>query len=191
MSQSVPRRRGRPRKAASEEERAARKRALQRARSQRYYQQQHQQAINPHRAPTESQQAQFIHHYHYQPHPPAIPSTTDPVIGLHLEPHLQIPPPLEDPPAAEPTYNRNYDDDDEPNEAAAGPAGAPCSPPPVGDSELHDTPSQYYPAEEERSQSGQEIQDLLQSVEKSLHISISPVQGTYPLFYSDSLEAVS
>ncbi|KAJ4181108.1 hypothetical protein NW759_017205, partial [Fusarium solani] len=176
MSQSVPRRRGRPRKAASEEERVARKRALQRARSQRYYQRQHQQAINPHRAPTESQQAEFIHHYHYQPHPPAIPSTTDPVIGPHLESHLQIPTPFEDPPAAEPTYNRNYDDD-EPNEAEAGPAGAPCSPLPLGDSELHDTPSQYYPAEEERSQSGQEIQDLLQAVEKSLHISASPIQA--------------
>ncbi|KAH7248193.1 hypothetical protein B0J15DRAFT_596508 [Fusarium solani] len=154
MSQLVPRRRGRPRKVASEEERVARKRALQRARSRRYYQQQHQQAINPRRAPTESQQAEFIHHHHYQPHPPAIPSTTDPIISLHLEPHLQIPPPLEDPPAAEPTYNRNYDDD-EPNEAEAGPAGAPCSPPPVGDSDLHDTPSsQYYPAEEERTDDG-------------------------------------
>ncbi|KAH6976823.1 hypothetical protein EDB80DRAFT_826657 [Ilyonectria destructans] len=176
MSQSVPRRRGRPRKAASEEERVARERALQRARSQRYYQRQHQQAVTPHRAPTESQEARFIHHYHYQPHPPAVPSTTDPVVGLHLEPHLQIPTPFEDPPAAEPTYNRNHDDD-EPNEAEAGPAGAPCSPPPVGDSELHDTPSQYYPTEEERSQYGQEIQDLLQSVEKSLHISVSPVQA--------------
>ncbi|KAH8656460.1 hypothetical protein BGZ61DRAFT_466555 [Ilyonectria robusta] len=186
MSQSVPRRRGRPRKAASEEERVARERALQRARSQRYYQRQHQQAIHPHGAPTESQLAEFIHHYHYQPHPPAIPSTTDPVIGLHLEPHLQIPTPFEDPPAAEPTYNGNYDDD-EPNEAKAGPAGAPCSPPPVGDNELHDTPSHYCPAGEERSQYGQEIQDLLQSVEKSLHISVSSVQGIYP----DSLEAVS
>ncbi|KAH6985301.1 hypothetical protein EDB80DRAFT_869331 [Ilyonectria destructans] len=77
-----------------------------------------------------------------QPHPPPIPSTTDPVVGLHLEPHLQIPTPFEDPPAAEPTYNRNYDDD-EPNEAEAGPAGAPCSPSPVGDNELYDTPSQY------------------------------------------------
>ncbi|KAH6984071.1 hypothetical protein EDB80DRAFT_237456 [Ilyonectria destructans] len=145
MSQSVPRRRGRPRKAASEEERVARERPLQRARSQRYYQRQHQQAIRPHRAPTESQQAEFIHHYHYQPHPPAIPSTTDPVIGLHLEPHLQIPTPFEDPPAAEPTYNRNYDDD-EPNEAEACPAGVPYSPLPVGDNELYDTLSQYCPA---------------------------------------------
>ncbi|KAH6983929.1 hypothetical protein EDB80DRAFT_783227 [Ilyonectria destructans] len=174
MSQSVPRRRGRPRKAASEEERVAWDRALQRARSQRYYQRQHQQAIQPHRAPTESQQAEFIHHYHYQPHPPAIPSTTDPVIGLHLEPHLQIPTAFEDPPAAEPTYNL---DDHEPNEAEAGPAGAPCSPQPVGDNELHDTPSHYCPAGEERSQCGQEIQDLLQSVEKSLHISVSSVQA--------------
>ncbi|KAH6988684.1 hypothetical protein EDB80DRAFT_782267 [Ilyonectria destructans] len=174
MSQSVPRRRGRPRKAASEEERVARERALQRARSQRYYQRQHQQAIHPHRAPTESQHAEFIHHDHYQPHPPAIPSTTDPVIGLHLEPHLQIPTPFEDPPAAEPTYNP---DDDEPNETEAGPAAAPCNPQPVGDNELHDTPSHYCRAGEERSQCGQEIQDLLQSVEKSLHISVSSVQA--------------
>ncbi|KAH6960098.1 hypothetical protein BKA56DRAFT_190504 [Ilyonectria sp. MPI-CAGE-AT-0026] len=176
MSQSVPRGRGRPKKpVASEEERVARERALQRARSQRYYQRQHQQAVNPNPAPTESQETRFIYHYHYQPHPPAIPSTTDPVVGVHLEPHLQIPTPFEDPPAAEPTYNRNYDD--EPNAAEAGPAGAPCSPPPVGDNELHDTPSQYCPAEEERSQCGQEIQDLLQSVEKNLHISVSPVQA--------------
>ncbi|KAI5455644.1 hypothetical protein BGZ63DRAFT_429551 [Mariannaea sp. PMI_226] len=141
MSPSAPRRRGRPRNAASEEEREARERALQEAR--------------------------FIKHCHYQPHPPVVPSTTDPIVGpLHSELHVQLPTPLEDPPAAEPTYNRN-DDDEQPNEAEAGSVGAVCNPPLVGDAGLDDTPFQYDPAEEERSQHGQEIQVLLQSVEKA------------------------
>lgn len=125
MSQPAPKRRGRPaRKAPQTEEQRL---ASQRARSQRYYQRQHEQAVISYRAPTEPQQAEFIHH-HYQPHPPAIPSTTDPVVGLHLEPHLQIPTPVEDPLPAESTYNRDYD---EPSETEAGPAAAPpsCNPP--------------------------------------------------------------
>lgn len=122
MSQPAPKRRGRPARKVpqTEEERLA----SQRARSQRYYQRQHKQAVVSYCAPTESQQAEFIHHY--QPHPPAIPSTTDPVVGLHLEPHLQIPTPFEVPLPAESTYNRDYD---EPSETEAGPAAAPCNPP--------------------------------------------------------------
>ncbi|KAH6983931.1 hypothetical protein EDB80DRAFT_691731 [Ilyonectria destructans] len=50
---------------------------------------------------------------------------TNPVVGLHLEPHLQIPTPFEVPLPAESTYNRDYD---EPSETEAGPAAAPCNP---------------------------------------------------------------
>ncbi|KAJ9413411.1 hypothetical protein QL093DRAFT_2584125 [Fusarium oxysporum] len=75
--------------------------ASQRARSQRYYQRQHGQSVDSHRVAVGSQNAEFV--YHYQPHPPALPSTTNPVIGLHLEPHLNIPTPLEQDVVAEPT----------------------------------------------------------------------------------------
>ncbi|KAJ4172995.1 hypothetical protein NW754_003201 [Fusarium falciforme] len=50
----------------------------------------------------------------------------DPVIGLHLEPYLQIPTPFEVPLPAESTYNPDYD---EPSETEAGPAAAPDNPP--------------------------------------------------------------
>lgn len=123
MSQPAPKRRGRPKKpVASEEERLARSRALQRERSRRYYRRQHEQAVESTRAQTESQGATFI--YHYQPHPPAIPSTTDPIVGLHLEPHLEIPTPIEPGPQLriEPTYNRDYD---EPSGLEAGLAAPP------------------------------------------------------------------
>jgi hypothetical protein len=62
--------------------------------------------------------------YHYQPHPPALPSTTNPVIGLHLEPYLHIPTPLEEEVVTEPTY---AGDDDAPGELDTDPTAAPTS----------------------------------------------------------------
>lgn len=46
---------------------------------------------------------------------------TNPVVGLHLEPHLHIPTPFEDPLPAESTYNRDYD---EPSETEASGPGS-------------------------------------------------------------------
>ncbi|KAJ9413915.1 hypothetical protein QL093DRAFT_2584449 [Fusarium oxysporum] len=107
MSQPAPKRRGRPPRKVpqTEEERLA----SQRARSQRYYQRQHGQSVDSHRVAVGSQNAEFV--YHYQPHPPALPSTTNPVIGLHLEPHLNIPTPLEQDVVAEPTCAGEADTD--------------------------------------------------------------------------------
>lgn len=107
MSQPAPKRRGRPPRKVpqTEEERLA----SQRARSQRYYQRQHGQSVDAHRVAVGSQNAEFV--YHYQPHPPALPSTTNPVIGLHLEPHLNIPTPLEQDVVAEPTCAGEADTD--------------------------------------------------------------------------------
>ncbi|GKU11138.1 unnamed protein product, partial [Fusarium langsethiae] len=147
MSQPAPKRRGRPPRKVpqTEEERLA----SQRARSQRYYQRQHGQSVDSHRVAVGSQNAEFV--YHYQPHPPALPSTTNPVIGLHLEPHLYIPTPLEQDVVAEPTCAGDYD---APGEADTDPTAAPTSlDPPVWNhqensraarSSLDDTPEDNY-----------------------------------------------
>ncbi|KAG7403525.1 hypothetical protein Forpi1262_v003682 [Fusarium oxysporum f. sp. raphani] len=147
MSQPAPKRRGRPPRKVpqTEEERLA----SQRARSQRYYQRQHGQSVDSHRVAVGSQNAEFV--YHYQPHPPALPSTTNPVIGLHLEPHLYIPTPLEQDVVAEPTCAGDYD---APGEADTDPTAAPTSwNPPVWNhhensraarSSLDDTPEDNY-----------------------------------------------
>ncbi|EXA32201.1 hypothetical protein FOVG_16572 [Fusarium oxysporum f. sp. pisi HDV247] len=92
-----PRRRGRPRKAESEEARIARERALQRVRSQRYYERKHQQAVQPSLPPAELHQTEFVHYHHALSQQSPAASSTDPSTGFHLESQLHIPIPDEDP----------------------------------------------------------------------------------------------
>jgi hypothetical protein len=111
MPEAAPKRRGRPARKVpqTEEERLA----SQRVRSQRYYRRQHGQSVDPYRVAAGSQNTHFV--YHYQPHPPALPSTTNPIIGHHLEPHLHIPTPLEEDLVVEPTCVGDYDASVEPD----------------------------------------------------------------------------
>jgi hypothetical protein len=101
---SIQKGRGRPRLALTEEQRVERRRALERARSYRHYHQQQALAITP----IESRAG--IHHN--APHLPALPSTTDPVIGLHIEPNISIPVPAEEPPAPRPVAELPRDQQD-------------------------------------------------------------------------------
>lgn len=112
MAPQASRPRGRPRIALSDEERRARELALHRQRTQRYYQRRQRQALAPQEGQDASTQPGAIafEYVHFQPHPPALPSNTDPTIGLHIDPNLAIPVPDQEervpPPPAEITIRQ-------------------------------------------------------------------------------------
>lgn len=97
---------GRPRQAFTEEQRLQRRRIQDRIRTQRRRQRQ---ALAPQDASTQLGAIAF-EHVHFQPHPPALPSNTDPTIGLHIDPNLTIPVPDQEervpPPPAEITIQQ-------------------------------------------------------------------------------------
>ncbi|EWZ79012.1 hypothetical protein FOWG_16789 [Fusarium oxysporum f. sp. lycopersici MN25] len=132
MSQPAPRRRGRPRKAESEEARVARERVLQRVRSQRYYERKYQQAVQPSLPPAELHQTEFVHYHHALSQQSPAASSTDPSTGFHLESQLHIPIPDEDPLPVESTLI-----DHEPSGVEVDSAEGPCDLPSVEDDDPH------------------------------------------------------
>ncbi|KAG6996319.1 hypothetical protein FocnCong_v014817 [Fusarium oxysporum f. sp. conglutinans] len=148
MSQPAPRRRGRPKKIESEEERVARERALQRVRSQRYYERKHQQAVQPSLPPAELHQTEFVHYHHTLPRPSPAASSTYTSTGLHLEPQPHIPTPDEHPLPVESNLT-----DNEPSGGEVDSAEEPCDLPSVEDDDPHtdNTPLQSRQVIEEQT----------------------------------------
>ncbi|KAH7199245.1 hypothetical protein BKA60DRAFT_642184 [Fusarium oxysporum] len=187
MSQPAPRRRGRPRKAESEEARVARERVLQRVRSQRYYERKYQQAVQPSLPPAELHQTEFVHYHHALSQQSPAASSTDPSTGFHLESQLHIPIPDEDPLPVESTLI-----DHEPSGVEVDSAEEPCDLPSVEDDDPHTgntTPQSRQVLEEQMTHFSLGTQSIPHSG-KSLHL--TPVRDAcQEWFRLKSLEASS
>lgn len=177
------RRGGRPRKVESEEDRLS----AQRTHSRRYYRRRLQQADVD-----SAQHSQFYHHAPYTPATsstnvdmPAFPATLD---DFALPPS-NSPEDSDDPgpPLVDDSMWNHYDVDHDvfrnhvenyPSDVDSITSHA--SVVSEGGDELYDVSSRHCPAEEGRDQHEEGMQELLESVEKSLRISIPPAQGIYP-----------